>query len=687
MSKIVFALALVLVIWSLPLRAIEHARMQIGQWSFADFSASQFDLAATLSDQGLIIKASTKTLLLPEPWQQINDVLLTCKTLRWHSGQIDCQAGQLAFSHPRYGKQQMEFSVLSSMNEQSYQVTLKSVRLAGAKIDVKANINADNWLVDFSADKLDLKQIKPLLADWLSKEQLKQLESYTYQGNLDVDGSISGAQSTLTALNAKWQAANLGFSNADGTQVTELVAGKGELALRQSSSHWQGELNASFSSGQLYSDPIFIDLTQQPLSIKVEADAARDFSTLTISRLQLSQPGVVDALLSIGMKNSKIETVDVTRLSAEMATFYPTWLQPFAVGSALAKLTAQGHINAAINWQPEHYNLQLQLDDVSLADENGRFSFANVDGQIDWGTDEKQRSSQLSWQSAQMLAIPIGAAAIHVDSQGQSVTLNQDLTLPVMDGALMVNDFSLQRYDSGLIDWTFDGMLTPISMEKLTGALGWPTFQGKLSGVIPDVRYQNQQLTIGGALQMKVFDGITVIRNLSMTTPLGSLPQLNADIDMTNLDLQLLTSAFDMGRITGRVDGYVHNLRLANWKPVQFDAKLETAKTNPGKRLISQTAVDNLTQIGGGATGMLSRSFLRFFDDFSYQRLGLSCHLRNGICQMQGIGEAAEGYYIVKGGGGLPPWINVVGYTRQVDWADLIARLTAAQTSDGPVIQ
>jgi hypothetical protein len=156
---------------------------------------------------------------------------------------------------------------------------------------------------------------------------------------------------------------------------------------------------------------------------------------------------------------------------------------------------------------------------------------------------------------------------------------------------------------------------------------------------------------------------------------------------MSDLDLALLTKTFDVGKITGRVSGEIYNLRLSNWQPVQFDAKLATSKDNPGKRIISQRAVDNLTQVGGGATGMISRSFLRFFDDFSYKRLGLSCHLRNDVCEMAGIEDAEQGYYIVKGGGGLPPWIDVIGYTRRVDWADLLERIKAVQNSSGPIIE
>ena len=157
-------------------------------------------------------------------------------------------------------------------------------------------------------------------------------------------------------------------------------------------------------------------------------------------------------------------------------------------------------------------------------------------------------------------------------------------------------------------------------------------------------------------------------------------------MDMQRLDLELLTRTFDFGKISGRLNGQIADLRLLNWRPVQFDARFATASQDPGKRRISQRAVDNLSQIGGGASGVMSRSFLRFFDDFSYDKLGIRCQLNNEVCQMSGVEDDEQGYYIVKGGG-LPPWINVKGYTHRVDWPDLLSRLKAVQNSDGPIIE
>ena len=82
---------------------------------------------------------------------------------------------------------------------------------------------------------------------------------------------------------------------------------------------------------------------------------------------------------------------------------------------------------------------------------------------------------------------------------------------------------------------------------------------------------------------------------------------------------------------------------------MSFDAAFATPDDDTSRHRISQNAVDNLARIGGGS-GALSSTFLRFLDEFSYHRLGLSCRLRNGVCEMGGVESSERGYYIVKGG-------------------------------------
>ena len=150
--------------------------------------------------------------------------------------------------------------------------------------------------------------------------------------------------------------------------------------------------------------------------------------------------------------------------------------------------------------------------------------------------------------------------------------------------------------------------------------------------------------------------------------------------------MEPMTKAFDFGSITGSLDGYIKNLRLVDWSPVAFDAKFYTDKNWKGKQRISQKAVRDISEVGGsGLMAGLQNQVLKIFDDFGYEKIGISCKLKDNICAMDGIGSAGDGYIIVAGGG--LPRIQVVGFRRRVDWPTLVSRLKAATEGQAPVIQ
>ena len=135
----------------------------------------------------------------------------------------------------------------------------------------------------------------------------------------------------------------------------------------------------------------------------------------------------------------------------------------------------------------------------------------------------------------------------------------------------------------------------------------------------------------------------------------------------------------------GRLSGHVRNLYLEDWHPVTFYAWFGTPEDDTSRHRISQKAVENITSIGGGgAADLLSRSFLRFFDNFRYDKLGIGCYLYQGVCQLMGVGTTRQGYIIVKGGG--LPRIDVIGYNPRVDWSLLMERLKRVTGSNEAVI-
>jgi hypothetical protein len=200
------------------------------------------------------------------------------------------------------------------------------------------------------------------------------------------------------------------------------------------------------------------------------------------------------------------------------------------------------------------------------------------------------------------------------------------------------------------------------------------------------VRHIKSSLRVDGALSMKVFDGTIEAKNLVLLDMFSKAPRVQADVAMRNLDLNLVTRAYSFGNITGRIDARVAGLELVNWQPVKFDVHMMSS-AGEYPRKISQAAVQNITALGGaGAAAAIQRSFLRFFEQFGYDKLGWGCKLQSGVCEMSGVEDGPQGYVIVKGGG--IPAITVMGYNRHVNWQELLDRLKrVTQGNVKPIVE
>ena len=223
-------------------------------------------------------------------------------------------------------------------------------------------------------------------------------------------------------------------------------------------------------------------------------------------------------------------------------------------------------------------------------------------------------------------------------------------------------------------------------MPQLAKAFGWPEFAGTLSGRIPRVEFRDKLLTFGGDLEARVFDGTIVGRNIRLQDPLGRWPRVFADIELRNLDLALVTRTFEIGSITGRLEGAIKGLELFAWSPVAFDAYLQTPPGLRGRKRISARAVGTLSNVGGGGGGVvaaLQSGVFKMFDEYDYEKLGIRCRLVNDVCLMSGVEPAGMGYYILKGSG--IPRINIIGNAGRVNWPQLVSQLETQMSGEGSV--
>jgi hypothetical protein len=462
---------------------------------------------------------------------------------------------------------------------------------------------------------------------------------------------------------------DLAFSDASGLHAGEKIRAGIEMQLEQKSGQWHWQSRLEWTAGGVFWQPLFVSGAGQVLN----ASGVMNSQRFSVERGQLAFAGTGDFSFSAAfdLGTGRVAEASIRASDLDIAAFYEKLLKPALQATVLGDLRWDGRADimiGVIDGAVSAANVVLKR--VSVEDKDRRFALFGLEGSVPWQRDHLTQG-KLRLTGGELLRVPFGAVDVPLELRGMRLRA-RDLEIPVLDGRIKVGEFATSG-EGPEWRWRFSGSIAPISMERLTAALGVTVMRGTLSAAIPTVSYQQSTLRVGGALLFKVFDGEITANNLVLESPLGRVPRLTADIEMRNLDLDLLTRAYSFGNMSGRIDAQIAGLELVNWQPVQFDARvMSSAGDYPRK--ISQAAVQNISALGGaGAATAIQRSFLRFFEQFGYEKLGLSCKLRNGVCEMGGVEDAPQGYLIVKGGG--IPAISVIGYNRQVDWRELVERL------------
>jgi hypothetical protein len=459
------------------------------------------------------------------------------------------------------------------------------------------------------------------------------------------------------------------FADTAGLRAGERLAGhvKGQAQLHNGTWSWDGEAN--WDRGDLYWQPLY--LADGGHSLQAHGSIGTAGWKVDAARLQVAKVGAAEASGLWNPGSGTLTDLTLKTGPVDMANFYPL-VKPFLATTPAAQLQVQG--SAELNWRIEGgttRRFDLKLAGVDVADSRRRFKLEGVNLRFPWVND-RPVEAVLDVVAGELQGLPTGKTQVRAKLNGYDAAV-ASLSIPILDGRLNLEDLHAARKPDGW-RWEFRGGLTPVSMSLLSDALKLPKLAGTLSGVIPKVSYSNQVAQVSGALLFRVFDGTVVVKELSVVEPLGVAPRLRAEMEMRNLDLDLLTQTYSFGQMQGRIDAVVGDLELQNWRPARFTAKISSSAGSYPKK-ISQQAVQNISSLGGaGGVGALQRSFLRIFEQFGYSKIGLSCVLRNNVCEMTGLEETPQGFIIIKGSG--IPAITVKGFNRMVGWNELIERLS-----------
>ena len=464
------------------------------------------------------------------------------------------------------------------------------------------------------------------------------------------------------------------FSDESGLHAGDKLTGKikvsAELqkdAAKKDIWHWKGLF--SWTEGELFWQPFYFGKAGNEFN--VSGTYAEPWLNIQQANLKINEVGNMSASAELNTKTKEVKDAKVVAKDVDFAGLYSLLLKPMVEKSAFGNLKVSGKAD----WQFEvkglqPMNFELNLKDAQIEDLNGKFGLSDINAHIPWDYDVP-KTVTLAYSSGHVLKIPLGKTNLQAELNRYSLTA-PSLVLPVLDGAIKIEDLSA-AYLSQQWFWHVKMQLDPISMNQFSKTLGWPEMTGKIDGQVPLITYAGKQLNMDGKMQFNMFNGNVAMEGLRIDDPLGTTPKLYANLQMRNIDLGDLTRTFNFGAIEGKLEGDVKDLRLENWKPVYMDAIIQTAD---GKHLkkVSQRAVENITALGGeGTAAALQRTFLRFFKEFNYEKIGLSCQLRQDVCKMGGVESTPTGYIIVKGKGA--PTVNVNGFTEYVSLSDLIARM------------
>jgi hypothetical protein len=672
--------------------AIDRVILQIGQLSTAGVQAKTAILTLDVSAQPTV-HAQLGQLHLVQPNTTYSDVDINCIDLLIKDPQFTCNQGSVAARGGPTGQIAMNATAAYDTSNGAVSISGAGLRIAGATTRFAGKLQWGTWTLNAVGDGLDLVEAGKLARPWF---QLPQGDTLT--GHLNFELAASGQLSGRTRAQLEANTADLNYSNQPGTMVAQNLAATFTGSAVEDEGKLTSDIELQSSAGQALAGAVLLDLSKNPLNLiaHVEPEGAR----LNLQRIQLHQTDLVDAQGFARVSSAGIEQAhfDIQRL--EFAAAYRSFLQLTLATTDFGALNVGGRAMGDIDIANSALtSVNAHIQNVSMADATARLSLANANGEIHWSAlpaptaaagaqlPASPQPSQLSWSASSLYGLIGGPVQMNFFTQGTRFALTDNTRFPIFDGALVAHKLDIQNFGPDA-ELEFDAHLEPISMPLLSKAFGWPTLNGQLAGRVPGVSYRNHVLTVEGDLTANVFDGTIVGSRLKLSDPLGPWPRLDADVSARHLDLDLLTHTFSIGSISGRLDADIKGLELFNWSPVAFDARLQTTPGDRSEHRISQRAVTSISSVGGGGGGVtaaLQSGVLQFFKTFHYDRIGISCQLRDEVCLMNGLEPAKSGYYLVKGRG--LPRIDIIGNAGRVDWTQLVSQISASMHSQNITVR
>lgn len=452
-------------------------------------------------------------------------------------------------------------------------------------------------------------------------------------------------------------------------------------------------------SGELLYTTLYMNFADMPFVLdaacqRPSADRLRNLNgTLTVgsaATFALTQ-GRVDALRT-SPRLAGATRIDIAALGPLFSRFIREPLAPIVPSIADATLTGRASLRADIAASRAGFaatgtlrvptltatapQLEIAATDLSLT-----LPFSIAEGRpprrfpvpADWGR-----------LTARTLALPTGTTpdiGLRVRLEPNHCRTRGDLPLSLYGGTLTLRGILVDAPFSPAATLRCTGRVDGVDLAALD--TGVP-LEGSISGSLGHIVLNEDALTTTGTLGVAFFGGTGDIRGIGMRHPFSGARVAGVDaITISDIDLEPLSAALEVGRITGRLNLTAQGVLVAYGQPVGMDLTLRSTNAPGVSKRVSLKAVNTISVIGTGQglAGIGAGAFASMFKEFGYDSIGIHCHLDDDIFSVRGLLREGGIEYLIKKP--LLFGINVINRTPQnrIAFSDMMQRIQRVTTT------
>lgn len=442
-------------------------------------------------------------------------------------------------------------------------------------------------------------------------------------------------------------------------------------------------VEASLSSGAVLWESLLLDFAEHPLA--TAALVSRDQrGTLGLSALRFALAGLFSAGGTVGFDRNDAPSSFIGRVEiGDLGTAYSKLIrEPFADSyPLLAEVETHGRLSLDLDVRRQSGAIGAvggRLTGGGLAVTTKAFSVSALEADVPFafggGRARGAAAGSLSARDVRVAGLELGDLRLRLRAEPGRIVGQTSLDIALCGGRLRISELVFEEGAAGQLRLRMRAALEGVDLAAASSLLGGPVLDGRVSGDLGEVVLDKASLSVAGAATASVFGGSVRVSGLSVEDPFGRVPTYRLDAAVDEIDLAAMTRALPVGQMSGVLRGHVNDLAWAAGQAQAFDAELHAVRRSGVSQHISVRALVQLAVLGGSNDTSLSGILLRVFDEYRYSRMGMRARLRNDTFELHGIEQQGGRDYLVKGSL-LPPSVNVISYSQQISFSELLQRL------------